>query len=75
MMDGLMDKLRDGAAKLATVDKIRDALYNTLTTEQQIEVSRKVNADKDAMANWIRTDAGRDAVRALVDKFAPPTGQ
>lgn len=56
---------RDVSKEMAALADARAALGAALSTEQQLFVSEHWQG----LAGWLRTDAGRDAARLVVDEW------
>lgn len=50
-------------------DAIKDAAGRAMTPAQQVAVSAKLVASQTAFLEWLRTDAGIAASRAMADAF------
>lgn len=65
----LLDHINYASRQLETFDKMRAAIGNALTKDQQLAVSAKIASGPDSFVTWTKTDSGRDMVRMLVDEF------
>lgn len=65
----MMDQLLAAARRLETMTKIRDALANALTSDQQKAISEKIIKDESSFLDWLKGDEGRMAARDLANKF------
>jgi hypothetical protein len=59
--------------QLAVANSIKTALIGALTEREQINLSKKIMGNVELLPQmfitWVKTEEGKLAVRAMVDKF------
>lgn len=65
----MIEQLQNALATLAKIDEMRTKIGMALSDVQQMAISRKLAIDTKAFENWIASDEGRAALRALADTF------
>lgn len=65
----MMEQLQAALEQLATADKFRTLIRNTLTRPQQLLISTKMHRSPELFAYFAQTDEGRAAIRQLADTF------
>ncbi len=65
----IVDSVADTLKKLETGNKIMWAIGVNLTQEQKDKISAIVQNGPEPFLNWINTESGRTALRAMADKL------
>lgn len=69
----LFAQLEAGAQQLAVANAVKLAVVSALTEREQVNISNKIMGDVNLLpsmfVSWVKTEEGKAAVRALVDKF------
>ena len=64
-----MNILEQLAGTITMADRLKMAVGNALTPEQQVAVSAMIADGPGRFERWASTDAGRTAIREFADKF------
>ena len=66
----LLEHIKYASRQLETLDKVRKAIGDALSSEQQMAVSGKIAGGPDKFITWAATPGGRDMLRMMADEFA-----
>lgn len=68
-----MSQIEAGVQQLAVANSIKNALIGALDEPRQVAISTKIMGNVDLLPQmviaWLKTEEGKLAMRAMVDKF------